>query len=301
MLIYRFQTSPPPLLDDIYSVTRDTTWSCAEKNHIWVFCETGCCYFQINTQTIMLEEGHAIFIPANTLYTRMSYENSLCKMFYIHFQAEHMELTNLNTFLQNQKFLQENHPYLYIPQTVNLQKNQAEVIKLLRQLRDTGINYIGSYRKLISSLLFLEFLVKFEDEYLKTLNVNKVSVENSFPEPLRKTVQYIQINYRQKITMEKLSKISGYTDQHLIRLFKKHLNTTPIKYINDTKCHHAISMLRNETLSIQEIAYELGFITPNYFSRLFKKLTGMTPLEKRIAILNYQEQNSDNLIINSKQ
>ena len=101
--------------------------------------------------------------------------------------------------------------------------------------------------------------------------------------------------------MEKLSKISGYTDQHLIRLFKKHLNTTPIKYINNTKCYHAASMLRNETLSIQEIAYELGFDSPNYFSRLYKNHTGLTPLEKRSSILSYQEPSTNSHTIKQKQ
>ena len=292
MQIYRFSASPTPVFDDIYSVTRDTTWKCAEKNHIWIFCEKGCCYFQINTKTILLEEGQAIFIPANTLYIRKAYENTLCKMFYIHFRTERLDLINQNAFLQDQQFLQENHPFLYIPEIINFKKNHTQIFKQLKQLRDAEINYIGSYRNLISSLLFGEFLIKFEDEYLKTLKINKVDEDKSIPEPLKKTVQYIQMNYRQKISMEKLSKISGYTDQHLIRLFKKHLNTTPIKYINDTKCYHATAMLRNETLSIQEIAYELGFDSPNYFSRLFKSHTGMTPLEKRKHIMSYQEQAS---------
>lgn len=301
MQIYRFPAYPTPVLEDIYSVTRDTIWKCAEKNHIWIFCEKGCCYFQINSNTILLEEGQAIFIPSNTLYIRTPYENTLCKMFYIHFRTDCLDFISLNIFLQEQQFLQENHPFLYIPNIINFKKNHTQVFKQLKQMRDAEINYIGSYRNLMSSLLFGEFLIKFGDEYLKTLKINKLDEDKSIPESLKKTIQYIQMNYRQKIPMEKLSKISGYTDQHLIRLFKKHLNTTPIQYINDTKCYHAIAMLRNESLSIQEIAYELGFDSPNYFSRLFKSHTGLSPLEKRNRILSYQEPTSDSHEIKQKQ
>ena len=84
-----------------------------------------------------------------------------------------------------------------------------------------------------------------------------------------------------------MAKAAGVSSQHLIRLFRKHLNSTPVGYINRTKVLHAIDLLRNTKLSVKEIAYELGFEDPNYFSRLFKREEGMSPGDTRARICNY--------------
>jgi AraC-like DNA-binding protein len=86
---------------------------------------------------------------------------------------------------------------------------------------------------------------------------------------------------------EEVAKAAGVSSQHLIRLFRKHLNSTPVGYINRTKVLHAIDLLRNTKLSVKEIAYELGFEDPNYFSRLFKREEGMSPGDTRARICNY--------------
>ena len=84
--------------------------------------------------------------------------------------------------------------------------------------------------------------------------------------------------------------MAGVSVQHVIRLFRKHLQTTPVGYINRTKVLHAIDLLRNTELSVKEIAYELGFEDPNYFSRLFKKEEKMSPGDTRARIRNYEKE-----------
>ena len=90
-----------------------------------------------------------------------------------------------------------------------------------------------------------------------------------------------------------MATIAGISQQHLIRIFRKHLNTTPIEYINQIKISHAINLLRENNMSVKEISYELGYENPNYFSRLFKKHEGMTPMQKKHTILNFSKINNN--------
>jgi len=60
-------------------------------------------------------------------------------------------------------------------------------------------------------------------------------------------------------------------------LFASHLGKGPIEYFIDLKTELAKKYLREDNYNITQIAYMLGYSTVHYFSRQFKKVTGMTP------------------------
>lgn len=109
--------------------------------------------------------------------------------------------------------------------------------------------------------------------------------ENDFFK-LADAVAYIENNFCTQITLEKLAQISGYSDRQFLRLFKSAFSTTPNLYIAELRMKKAKQLLEVTSLSIGEIAYQCGFDDQNYFSRFFKKTTGMTPSAYRSVILN---------------
>ncbi len=96
-----------------------------------------------------------------------------------------------------------------------------------------------------------------------------------------RAIDYIRTHLSEKIDLQQLGDVSCLSKDHLVRLFKKEMNTTPICYVNDKKIERAQIRLITETKSIRQIAYELGFDDQPYFNRLFKKTTGVTPLNYR--------------------
>jgi len=81
---------------------------------------------------------------------------------------------------------------------------------------------------------------------------------------------------------------SNYSPDYIRRLFKQHHGCTPSEYLTRLRLEHAKRLLRTyqlNTYSILQIAWESGFTDPKYFSRVFKKYTGLTPLQyvKQIA------------------
>lgn len=67
------------------------------------------------------------------------------------------------------------------------------------------------------------------------------------------------------------------TSDHFIRLFKKEVGCTPTQFSIDRKMTHAMLMLASEPMMIKEVAYTLGYDNLSYFTRLFRRHTGMTP------------------------
>jgi AraC-like DNA-binding protein len=81
------------------------------------------------------------------------------------------------------------------------------------------------------------------------------------------------------------------TEEYLIRLFRRHLNMTPMRYLNNLKMETATSLLLNSDLSIKEISWKLGFSSQYHFSRTFKAYSGCTPTDYRS---NYFLNNPNN-------
>ncbi|MNI69328.1 HTH-type transcriptional activator Btr [compost metagenome] len=94
---------------------------------------------------------------------------------------------------------------------------------------------------------------------------------------LVRVLDYIDEHIQQPITIDQLADLTFLSKDHLIRLFKKHLNETPVSYINRKKIEKAQLMMLADDSSIQELSFRLGFENISYFNRLFKKVTGETP------------------------
>ena len=82
-------------------------------------------------------------------------------------------------------------------------------------------------------------------------------------------------------SVEDIAAHADLSQVHLRRVFKNALNTSPVRYVNFLRLEKAKNMLTASNFTIAEIALSVGFRDPYYFSRLFKKEVGITPMEYR--------------------
>ncbi len=82
-------------------------------------------------------------------------------------------------------------------------------------------------------------------------------------------------------TVAKLAEHFGMSETHIRRLFEQSAHTSPLRYIHALRLDKAKNMLLVSNYSITEIAFSVGFEDPYYFSRFFKRETGMSPSEYR--------------------
>ncbi len=71
------------------------------------------------------------------------------------------------------------------------------------------------------------------------------------------------------------------SENHFIREFKDAIGITPAKYLSNLKMEHAKKLLLTSNMPIEQISEACGYHRPNYFCRIFKKNTGLTPLTYR--------------------
>jgi AraC-like DNA-binding protein len=101
-------------------------------------------------------------------------------------------------------------------------------------------------------------------------------------ERVRVTVDLIHArDLAEPLVLETLAATVHISPNHLIRLFRKDLQTTPYQFWDRLRIEHAQSRLRQSDIRIKEVAIDLGFKHLSHFSKWFKRHTGKTPQSVR--------------------
>ncbi len=120
-------------------------------------------------------------------------------------------------------------------------------------------------------------------EYVLSFFMNKLvdeDKENSNISGIQKAISYIEMHFREKISLEVLSQISGYTPTYFSELFKKVTGETYIERLKFLRVKYACMLLSNG-ISVKEACHESGFSSASNFLAAFKTQCGITPSEYR--------------------
>ena len=98
---------------------------------------------------------------------------------------------------------------------------------------------------------------------------------------VQKAIDYISLNYPEKLSLTKIAEQLCITPNYLSELFKKHTGKNVSEYIMDYRLEKACQYLENPQLRIGEIAVKVGISDVRYFSSMFKKKYELTPTEYR--------------------
>lgn len=169
----------------------------------------------------------------------------------------------------------ERKKYSYADKHFLLEVGDTTIMnEMLRQLCE---NYItpGSLQALRSKTLFLRAL----EELIfcaqkQRYNKNEYFIEN--------VIDYIHNHYMETISITRLAEIFGMDGRRFSYIFQKNLGMSPLAYLTEYRINRAKELLIQEGNSITAVASCVGYTDPLYFSRLFKKYSGMSPSNYQI-------------------
>jgi len=103
---------------------------------------------------------------------------------------------------------------------------------------------------------------------------------------VQKAVTCIDAELSTNLSLQNLAKRLNVSGSYLSTVFKKETGQTVTSYINYKRIRHAMHLLSSTNLQVQTIAQHCGILDIHYFSKLFKKVTGLTPREYRDSLKN---------------
>ncbi len=134
----------------------------------------------------------------------------------------------------------------------------------------------GEHISLMNTSLCYKLMYELYANFAKQGNAAPSDQHETFTR-LTNLLGYINANYKESLTLEKLASISYVTVPYLSKMFKNVMNITISEYIKSIRLHHAAGMLIDTSMSIDEIGWESGFPNVHSFIDAFKEKYGCTP------------------------
>ena len=100
-------------------------------------------------------------------------------------------------------------------------------------------------------------------------------------ETVRKAQEYIEKNFAEKITVDQLADMLALGRRSLERRFKKATSNTVVEYIQRVKMEAAKKSLETSRKNVNEVMFEVGYSDTKAFRTVFKKTTGLSPVDYR--------------------
>jgi len=98
---------------------------------------------------------------------------------------------------------------------------------------------------------------------------------------IAKCQEWIAQNYDHEAPVGLMTELSGLSDRSFKRRFAKATGMTPIEYVQTLRLEEAKHILETTALPVEAVAHEVGYEDASYFSRLFRKMVGLTPAQYR--------------------
>lgn len=143
--------------------------------------------------------------------------------------------------------------------------SKVQIINRKLHLADTA----ESVEKLVSAVCIL---------YKEELNCLKMM---QIPPPLKKAIAYIEENYMHRLTLNDLANNIYLNKNYISQMFKDALGISFSNYLEGVRIYKAQELLRNTDVSVTIVAEKTGYHSQSYFTKAFKKRTGLSPLKYR--------------------
>ncbi len=161
--------------------------------------------------------------------------------------------------------------------------NEKEYLKktFVEMIHEDNLSTESSEAILIVSYIFkvFSFLTK---NYPKNENVNITKKE----ETIKKIERYLYIHYNDtNFSIGNVAEEFSFSQSYITRLFKSQTGITPIQYVDELRMKKAIELLNHHSLTIDQIAENIGYKNQFYFTKRFKRYYGMPPSK-------YKQKNS---------
>ena len=228
--------------------------------HILIYCIDGFGTIQVENTYYQLKPNTFFIIRANKKHKYWSSDKLPWSIYWLHFSGSHS-----NCFED------------FFEQIIEIEQSSRSRIddrlKLFNEILTAlesgfSIENINYANMCLHSLLASFF-------YIETFRLVK-GYHNA--NPVDKSILYMQSNINKQLTVKELANHVSLSESHYSKIFRNKTGASPLDYFINLKLQEAIRLLTNQSYKIKEVAFKLGYNDPYYFSRIFTKHIGSSPL-----------------------
>ena len=161
-----------------------------------------------------------------------------------------------------------------LPRILPMTSTMHQLVNRALSMRYSNLPTGSNYAKVLAMEMIWQYIGESQLSVIEKTQTHKNQIFAS-------ARHYIHQHYKEPITLSDIALASSVSETHLIRIFNRYAQTTPITYLWDLRITQALELLERTGLSISEIAIQCGFKTSYHFSRRIREKTGVTPTDYR--------------------
>ncbi len=255
-------------LDSITKSKYDSDWHSTLHTHPFTelfYVVDGKGEFIIQQQRFAVKANDFVIINPHVEHTEVS--SSEDPLEYIVVGIQGLSFSNLTTQDQGDQ------PFSFF----NLRDEQKDILRYLNVMVQEATNQAMSYELVCHNLLeiLLIKILRHQHFELEVDSKNKTSKDIAFIK------HYLKTYYRESIQLEDLASMTHLSRFYISHSFKKDVGLSPMEYLMTIRIKESKILLRTTNYSVSQIADIVGFTTPTYFSKQFRKVTGISPSDYR--------------------
>lgn len=149
------------------------------------------------------------------------------------------------------------------------------MIQLHKEMNTNAIGSKAMLHALLSQLIVTVYRLKYGDN-------GRSTAEETVG--FHRVIDYVEQNFHTTVTLDELSRISGWSARHLQRLFTQHTGQSFGSFLQNVRIQRSCEMLRSTSHKVSYIAEQVGYRSIDSFNEAFKKTVGLTPTAFRKSI-----------------
>lgn len=223
--------------------------------YILIYCTEGKGIIEVEDQIYRLEKSDAFCIPRNVRHKYYADEKEPWSILWVHFKGE-----NTKYFpLEERKIAHINSGH---------SDNRMMVLfKLLFRVLERNYT-IGNFIYISQVLSLILSEVYFRE---------RVDESSTQDRHVTMVIRYMYQHLRENLTLEEISEEVQLSKSYLNAVFKAQTGKSPVEFFIHLKMQEACKLLKSTDYYIYEVSSELGYTDQYYFSRIFKKVVGVSP------------------------
>ena len=233
------------------------------SEHILIYNLEGKGWIRIGEKNHLILPNHFFVIPANTSHTYYADEETPWNIYWVHFSGEKSHLFSKIT----------GHTKVISPSPVSRKKERIDIFTEILVNLSMGYSRENlEYANLCLWHLMASFMY---------INQFRQIRQGTYPDLSSQVINFMKENINKPLKLEEIASSTGYSTSHLSKIFTEKTGHAPMEYFNQLKMQEACRWLDTTKLRIAEVASNLGFSDPFYFSRTFKRIMRQSPAQYR--------------------